>query len=287
MTRFAHAVREELWWRGRRVESRLSHGEAIEDEQGIVATDTRDDELVMLAEHELERLHAVIPDDALVRLVAEASTEAITATMTVRINGISIVTDPTHARSDIELLRERSAIERAAAKRTAAKRSAGFEPGGPPASGRPPLPIVWKNGTAAVLLHEAHAHPLEHFLPPLALPSWLAVEVPLQLRRATFRDVPLLRMQHVRVTQHDAPFELPAEHIEVHLIDGGAYDPLTDVVTLRIASSSIGAFTMTETRTNIRFLGAEGEPRRYPGVICSREGQELVVASSAPTLITA
>ena len=282
MTRFAHAVREELWSRGRRVESRLSHGEAVEDAHGIIATDTRDDELVMLAEHELERLHALMPDDALVRLVAEASTEALTATMTVRLNGISIVTDPTHAAADIELLRERSADER-----DAVKRSGGFEPAGPPASSRPTLPIVWKNGTAAILLHEVHAHPLEHFLPPLALPPWLEVEVPLQLRRATFRDIPLLRMQHVRVTQHDAPFELPAEHIEVHLIDGGAYDPLTDVVTLRIASSSIGPFTITEPRTNIRFLGAEGEPRRYPGVICSREGQELVVASYAPTLITA
>ncbi|HEX8409858.1 MAG TPA: hypothetical protein VF883_13440 [Thermoanaerobaculia bacterium] len=284
MTRFAHAVREELWLRGRRVESRLSHGQAFEDAHGITATDTRDDELVMLAEHELERLHAVMPDDALVRLVAEASTEAVTATMTVRLNGISIVTDPTHVAADIELLR--TAATRAF-ERDAAKRSAGFEPAGPLASSRPPLPLVWQNGTAAILLHEAHAHPLEHFLPPLALPPWLEVEVPLQLRRATFRDIPLLRMQHVRVTQHDAPFELPAEHIEIHLIDSGAYDPLTDVVTLRIASSSVGPFTINEPRTNIRVLGAEGEPRRYPGVICSREGQELVVASYAPTLITA
>jgi len=277
LTRFAHAVREELWSRGRRVESRLSHGEAVEDANGITATDTRDDELVMLAEQELERLHAVMPPDALVRLVAEASTEAITATMTVRLNGLSIVTDPTHAATDIELLRERSA----------ANRSAGFQPAGPPASSRPVLPIVWKNGTAAILLHESHAHPLEHFLPPLPLPEWLHVEVPLQRRRATFRDIPLLRMQHVRVTQRDAPFALPEEHIEVHLIDSGAYDPLTDVVTLHIAASSVGPFTITEPRTSFRFLGAEGEPQRYPGVICSREGQELVVASSAPTLITA
>ena len=280
MTRFAHAVREELWSRGRRVESRLAQGQAVEDAHGITATDARDDELVMLARHELERLHAVMPQDALVRLVAEASTEAITATMTVRLNGISIVTDPTHAARDIELLRR-------AAGGSAANRSAGFQPAGPPASSRPPLPLLWRNGTAALLLHEAHAHPLEHHLPPLPLPPWLRVEVPLQLRRATFRDVPLLRMQHVRVTQHDAPFALPPEHIEIHLIDGGAYDPLTDVVTLRIAASSVGPFTITERRGDFRFLGAEGEPQRYPGVICSREGQELVVGSYAPTLLTA
>ena len=32
--------------------------------------------------------------------------------------------------------------------------------------------------------------------------------------------------------------------------------------------------------------GASGEPIRYPGVICSREGQELYVASHAPVIIT-
>jgi hypothetical protein len=34
-------------------------------------------------------------------------------------------------------------------------------------------------------------------------------------------------------------------------------------------------------------IGAEGHPQRYPGVICSREGQELFVASHAPVLLTA
>ena len=42
-----------------------------------------------------------------------------------------------------------------------------------------------------------------------------------------------------------------------------------------------------ESRANIAraFIGASGEPLRYPGVICSREGQELVVGSSAPLLL--
>jgi hypothetical protein len=93
-------------------------------------------------------------------------------------------------------------------------------------------------------------------------------------------------MQHVRATQTDAPFELPDERIEITLIDSGMYDPLTDTILLRVAASSIGAFTIHEPRTSIAFTGARGEPLRYPGVICSREGQELVVGSSAPVMLT-
>jgi hypothetical protein len=31
---------------------------------------------------------------------------------------------------------------------------------------------------------------------------------------------------------------------------------------------------------------ATGEPLRYPGVVCAREGQEVVVGSFAPLMIT-
>ena len=269
MTRFAHAVREELWSRGRRVESRLAHGEALHEPDGsITATDARDDALVARAEQQLERLRAAMPADAIVRLVAEAGTDGDRATMTVRIGSLSIVTDPDHVHEDLHLLR-----------------NAGITPAGPAASRR--RPILWQNGTAAILLHEAHGHPLEHGQSPLTLPEWLHVEVPLAQRRETFRDVPLPRMRHVRVTQTGAPFEIPSEHVEVQMVDGGAYDPLTQTITVRVSASSIGAFTLVEQRANITFLGARGDAQRYPGVICSREGQELVVGSYAPTLITA
>ena len=268
MTRFAHAVREELWSRGRRVESRLSHGEAVEEPDGsITATDTRDDALAARAEAQLERLRAAIPDDAVVRLVAESTLDADRATMTVRIGHLSIVTDPDHIKEDLHLLR-----------------TAGVPPAARPASRRP---LVWQNGTAAILLHEAHGHPLEHGHEPLPLPEWLQVEVPLTKRRETFRDVPLLRMQHVRVAQTNAPFAIPAEHIAVHMVDGGGYEPLTQTITIRVSASSIGPFTIVEPRANVVFLGARGDAQRYPGVVCSREGQELVVGSYAPALITA
>ena len=273
LARFAHAVREELWSRGRLVESRLSHGEAREDEHGIVATDARDETFVANAERELERLRAAMPNDFVVRLVAESGTEGTTGTMTVRDGPLSVVTTPTHIEEDVALLR-----------------SAGFQPAAAQpalseAEGASSRQFLWQNGSAAVLLHELIGHPLEHSIPPIGLPGWLDLDIPITLRRATFRDVPLLRMQHVRASQRDAPFD-PRDPIAIALIDSGAYDPLTDVVTLRIAASSIGAFTISEPRERFVLTGARGEPRRYPGVICSREGQELVVGSSAPAMLT-
>jgi hypothetical protein len=276
LTRFAHAVREELWSHGRRVESRLAHGEAVDAADGsITASDARDDALVSRAEQLLEQLRAALPHDALVRLVAEAGTEGDQATMTVRQGALSIVTTPEHVNEDLALLRNAGACP---------ERSRRVPPAGPAASRR--RPILWRNGTAAILLHESHGHPLEHDRAPLALPTWLHVDIPLIQRRASFRDIPLTRMQHVHVTQTSAPFALPHDPIEVQMVDGGAYDPLTDTITIRVAASSIGPFELVEPRGGITFLGARGDARRYPGVICSREGQELVVGSFAPEVVT-
>lgn len=260
--------------RGTLLESRLEHGEALEDSLGgIVATDARDDALVAACEDELEPLRAALPLDAIVRLVAEAGTEGRSSAMVVRLGALSIVTTPTHMEEDMELLK-----------------SACSPPAGPLAAGRA-LPLLWLNGSAAVLLHEAHGHPLEHGHEPLELPDWLHASVSLRIRRASFRDVPLLRMNDVRLTQTAAPFVLPPEYIAVHLVDGGAYEPLTGVVTMRIAAATcesrwIEPFEIRFPRGAMRFLGAAGEPVRYPGVICSREGQELLVESSAPAVLT-
>jgi hypothetical protein len=261
LSAFRIATRDELWSNGRLLESRLSHGEAIEDEHGIVASDARDDALVEIAERELARLRDAMPRDARVRLVAEASTDGVSATMTIRRGNVSIVTDAEHCAHDEQLL-HRSSIT-------------------PEAIG----PILWKNGTAAILLHEAFGHPAEHAHPPIEWPSWLHVDLGLRHRRATFRDVPLLRMSHVRVTQTNAPFEIPENALEVELIAGGHYEPLTEIVTLQVA---VPSFEFKATRQQIAqsLLGASGEPIRYPGVICSREGQELVVPSFAPLMVT-
>ena len=278
MSRFAIATRDELWLRGRRIESRLSHGEAIDDEQGITASDAPDDALVEACEREMERLReAASSIDARVRLVAEARLDGTSATMTIAIAGMSIVTTPEHAAEDYAMLRAIAAVPATATHRD--------------------LPIVWKNGSAALLLHEAIGHANEHEHAPIAWPDWLHADIPLAPRRATFRDVPLMRMTHVHAMQHNAPFELPTQRIEVLLIAGGAYEPLTQEVLLRIAAADLvdenttqrlAPFDVRATREEIAraLQGAHGEPIRYPGVVCSREGQELVVPSFAPLMLT-
>lgn len=273
--RFAIATRDELWLRGRLVERRLSHGEAFDDEQGIVATDARDDALVAKCDELMDELRRRVLPDLRMRLVAEARLDGVTSTITATLAGHSLVTDAAHLEDDVPLLR-RAALE--------------------PEVETHALPLVWRNGSAAVLLHEAIGHPAEHAMSPVAWPEWLHVDNPLTMRRATFRDVPLLRMTNLVARAVDAPFELPETRIEVLLVDGGAYDPLTDVVTLRIAAADlvegretrrVAPFTLMRARTQIVLLGATGEPVRYPGVVCSREGQELVVGSHAPLMVTA
>jgi hypothetical protein len=276
--RFAVATLEELWSGGVLLERRLSHGQAIQQEGAIVADDTRDDALAEGCVAALDAMRAYVLPEARMRLIAEATGEGLTRTITVTLSGLSIVTSPEHLERDLETLRQ--CLPRGGAETA---------PGG--------VPLLWKNGSGALLLHEAAGHPLEHGHADAQWPSWLHIDTPLAMRRATFRDVPLLRMTTVAARQTGAPFSLPAERIEVLLVDGGSFEPLTDVVTLRIAAAELvrggeavrlAPFELVDTRTSIAqsVRGGYGDPIRYPGVICSREGQELVVGSYAPLLLT-
>jgi len=265
---FAIASRDELWLRGMLVESRLMHGVATQRGDVIEASDARDDELVRACDSATEKTRAAMASfrDARVRIVVRATNDGdVETTMTIAVDGVSVVTMPSDALADYELLHR-------------------------PRNGAAPLrgAIVWHNGSAAVLLHEAFGHASEHDAAPVAWPSWLSIEAPLASRRETFRDVPLTRMTRLVARQTDAPFALPDERIEVQLVAGGGYDPMTDIVTVDVAVSSAGPFTIRHSRTEIAasLTGASGEPIRYPGVICSREGQELYVASHAPVMIT-
>src|SRR5207248_1688159 len=114
-------------------------------------------------------------------------------------DGVSIVTNPEHIDADIENLRSLLAL---------------------PIDNRQPTTdnLVWRGGSASVLLHEAIGHAAEHEHPAIEWPSWLRVDAPLRLRRASFRDVPLLRMTTLVATQNDAPFDVPEDAIEVHLL---------------------------------------------------------------------
>jgi hypothetical protein len=273
---FSIATRDELWSYGHLVERRLSHGHAVEAADEIRAADVRDDELVALCDAAMDELRAFTLPDARTRLVAEANNvDGLTKTIVVTLGARSVVTTPEHFAHDVALLR--NAPDGDAAPRH--------------------LPFLWKNGSAAVLLHETIGHPLEHGQAAIALPPWLVVDVPMKLRRASFKDVPLLRMTDVIAQQRDAPFALPDQRIEIELVDGGAYDPPTELVTLRISASrlvegerarALAPFTICESREMLArsIIGAFGESLRYPGVICSREGQELVVGSHAPLMLT-
>ena len=106
-----------------------------------------------------------------------------------------------------------------------------------------------------------------------------------------------MRMTNVVARQTSAPFVLPERRIEIVLVDGGAYDPLTELVTVRVAAANLidgndvralAPFTIHESRASIAdaIIGASGESLRYPGVICSREGQEVVVPCAAPVMVT-
>ena len=256
----------------------MSHGQAITSDDGINATDGRDDAHVKWSEAEMERLRArVARAPYTCRLVAEASTDGNQSLIVVTHGGISIVTDLQHFERDVAHLQDRVG-------------SAGGDHGFADT-------IVWRNGSAAVLLHEAFGHPLEHRHPPAVWPLWLRIDAPLAMRRASFRDVPLLRMTNLVAREIDAPFVLPRRRIEVHFVDGGGYEPLTEMVSLRIASAdlidstdvvALAPFEIHQTRGAIArsITGATGDPLRYPGVICSREGQELFVGSWAPLLVT-
>jgi hypothetical protein len=299
------ASRDEIWYRGKCLQRVRAHGVARQRGSHIEATDTRDDALIRICSEDIASLREIARGiaDGQVRAVATArkigGVIVRETTMTIRIRHVSIVTSPDLASRDAALLRELVASE---AKMSYRK-----------------LPILWRNGSAAVLLHEAVGHAAEHDAAAVEWPRWLRVddepsipvddcgdeprradlliEPPSCARRGSFRDVPLRRMTTLVARQDNAPLEVPDEHIEVDLVAGGGYDALTDTVLVNVSVADLvrdgrrqrlRPFKIREQRAAIAksLCGAAGEPIRYPGVICSREGQEIVVGSFAPVMMT-
>lgn len=198
-----------------------------------------------------------------------------------------------------------------------------------PVTRRPKIdqdPILWSRGSGAVLLHEAIGHASLAGASRIDWPAWLVVtdeparrglgaldiddagrtpgtailsagERPQALRRQSFRDPPLARMSNLVVGHRNAPFALPNPHLEVLLVAGGHYDPVSDLITLHVAAADrvdrngrkpLAPFRVQALRTQLAasLVGARGEPVRYPGVFCSEEGQRVAVGSWSADLLT-
>ena len=308
---FSIASRDERWSLGSPDllhDQRLTHGEATLHGSEIVATDAADRELLDLTEDEVRAARAAVlghHDRLEARIVATARRTASRVltenVITLSTRGLSVVTSPAHVEAD------RDRLLRIAAREA----DQSIDPHG--------VPMLWRNGTASVLLHEAAGHPAEHAQPTIEWPSWLSVrdepgfdvddagrpvepvdllrgEMPGALRRGSFADVPLPRLSNVVVRQSGAPFDLPERRLEILLIAGGRYDPLIGTVSIFVSAANLvehGAtrgvrpFVIRESRENVAraIRGGRGETERYPGVICSTEGQEIAVGSYAPEIL--
>jgi hypothetical protein len=292
------------------LESRLIHGIARTRGTLIDADDDCDGELLALCGRESAAARDAISTlrEGRARFVASAMREgdavSVSSTISVALHALSIVTTPEHLAADAEMLVEISSVRPVADYRR--------------------LPLVWRNGSGAVLMHEAVGHPKERGHPArsdrasrpvaensararrastaggtpalLEWPSWLTVETPFAMRRQSFTDIPLQRMTSVRV-EANLQAAAPQHRIDILLVAGGRYEPLTDRVSLFISAADLiegntaarlRPFTIEATGSDIArgLRGASGEVRRYPGVICSKEGQELFVSSFSPDLVT-
>jgi len=282
---FAIVTRDESWSLGSRLvtESRLIHGSADQRGATIDARDDLDDELLALCDRETDRVRAAIAPlrEGRARAVVSARRDGgVSATISLSVRDLAVVTTLPHLAGDYEMLIELASVP-------AVADAAGHG-----------VPLVWRNGSGAVLMHEAAGHPAELDQPAIDWPKWLHVESPLALRRESFTDVPLRRMTNVAVTSVEAGFSPPSPpYIEILLVADGRYEPLTDRVSLSISAANLidgdksirlRRFTIDETRETIArsLRGASGDVRRYPGVICSKEGQNVFVGSHAPDLVT-
>jgi hypothetical protein len=308
---FSIASRDERWSLGLPDllhDQRLTHGEATLHGSEIQATDAADRELLELAEQEMTAArdavlgHGVRLEARIVATARRTASRVFTENViTLSTAGLSVVTSPAHVEADRErLLRIAAAVG-----------DLSIDPHG--------VPMLWRNGTASVLLHEAAGHPAEHGQPMIEWPPWLSVrdepgfdvddagrpvapvdllrgERPGALRRGSFADVPLTRLSNVVVRQSGAPFHLPERHLEILLIAGGRYDPLIGTVSIFVAAANlvehgtvrgVRPFVIRESRDSVAraICGGRGETERYPGVICSAEGQEIAVGSHAPEIL--
>lgn len=315
---FAIATREQIGSGAAPRVARRSHGLAIQRGTEITASDSFPDhrlreELVARCD---EAFAAIPGNDAVTRIVASSRyverngeqsltvSETITVAVPYGDGQLSVVTSVGSLDEDVARLNTLAASQPS---------QTDIDPRS--------LPILWCGGSAAILLHEAVGHAAELGAVASGWPEWLRVtdeprqsvddvgektttvslldgERPSARRRQTFRDVALRRMSAVFVRHEGASFATPDRRIEIHLLSGGRYESLNGEVTLFVTVADLveggrtqrmPPFTLRASGAEIAraLVGAAGDAIRYPGVICSSEGQELIVESYAPRMITA
>jgi hypothetical protein len=277
---FAIVTRDESWLLDRRmmVESRLIHGSADQRGNTIDARDDLDEKLLALCDRESERVHDALAElgEGRARAVVSARNDGeVSSTISLSLRDLSVVTTLSNLAADHAFLLD---LARATPTKDIDYRG---------------VSLLWRYGSAAVLMHEAVGHSGRELTS-----DWLRVDVQHSTRQQSFSDVPLRRMTNVRVSCLEAGISLPPErYIEILLVAGGRYEPLTDRVSLSISAANLvdGDLTMRlrpfeieEARATIErsLLAGGGDVHRYPGVICSSEGQNVFVGSYAPDLVT-
>lgn len=188
------------------------------------------------------------------------------------------------------------------------------------------LPIVWRNGTGGVLLHEIIGHPSQHSVETGSMRELQMRDVPqyggllqmevddsgsstaetrfaaggtlLPWRRADFRHPVLRRMTNLVVDPPGETYETPQTRIEVLHVSAGDYDPLFDRVRLHVSRAdlvtgddraAVAPFVVRSRRGSIAgaIRGAAGDLVRFPGVLCSDQGQRIICGTWSPDLLTA
>src|SRR6266568_5498143 len=139
---FAMVRRDELLVRGVLEESRINYGQAVERGGEIVARNRIDDPTTLASlrdacEEEMGRVRKSIRamPDARVRGVVTATTEDFESTIAITVDGVSVVTSSDGAVTEYDRLKHLVC--------------------GPASAGRlkpARTPLVWRNGSAAVLL---------------------------------------------------------------------------------------------------------------------------------------
>jgi hypothetical protein len=275
---FGIVTRDESWLLDRRmmVESRLIHGSADRRGNRIEARDDLDQTLLAQCDQESARVREALAllNEGRARVVVSArSDEGLSSTISLTIRDLSVVTTLPNLAADHAFLFD---LARAT-----------------PAEDYRSLPLLWRNGSAAVLMHEAVGHADREIASP-----WLRVEVQHAMRQQSFSDVPQRRMTNVRVFCVEAAFNPPSsQYIEILLVAGGRYEPLTGRVSLSISAASLvdgdlsvrlRPFTIEESPETIEraLISGGADVHRYPGVICSSEGQNVYVGSYAPDILT-